>query len=358
MPFETEPNQDFLKFISVKDKDKFENLELLTSLERNHPGMFIKIMGNFEEAKSFRDCLDEQGKPIKISWEEAFKKYYVSNKYIGITKENSDIAEVFGGKGLSQTVFDKAVELRREAKANNVPEHLLGESLREETIIESIERIKNETEKELVSSKKMIEELYDKQFTYEWLSKNDPRNSIMGLFCNCCGTITSSFYGKHIARASITAEDVQNLVIRNSKGNIISKGTFYLNKKQGYGVINDFELNETYRNHESTSGRYDVSPDSKDEQEREMIFKAFQRGVQAFVEKYDEKNPKNPIKQINIGTGYNRLKRQVEGLKKATNNFSVPSEYHFEDASQGQYILYEKSKKSKTIEIGNGGYEK
>lgn len=92
---------------------------------------------------------------------------------------------------------------------------------------------------------------------------------------------------KDIARSSVVAEDVQNLVVRNSKGEIISKGTFYLNKERGYGVINDFELNTTYRKHEQSAGRYNVEPDNKEEQEREMIFKAFQRGVKAFVEKYD-----------------------------------------------------------------------
>lgn len=201
----------------------------------------------------------------------------------------------------------------------------------------------------------MIEELYDKQFTYEWLSKNDPSNSIMGLFCSCCGTITSMAYGKDIARSSVVAEDVQNLVVRNSKGEIISKGTFYLNKERGYGVINDFELNTTYRKHEQSAGRYNVEPDNKEEQEREMIFKAFQRGVKAFVEKYDEQNPEKPIKQINIGTGYNRLKRQVERFRKVSNNLTVPSEYNFQDANKAQHILYERKEQS---EIEKGGNER
>ena len=118
----------------------------------------------------------------------------------------------------------------------------------------SVAIIKNVNSKK--DGRKMIEELYDKQFTYEWLSKNDPHNSIMGLFCSCCGTITSWAYGKDIARSSVIAPDVQNLVVRNSKGDIISKGTMYVNKEKGYAVINDFELNEKYRHHESSSGRY------------------------------------------------------------------------------------------------------
>lgn len=353
MPFETQVSQEFIRFISLKGKGKFENLDLLLSLERDYPGMLIKVMSNFEDAKSFRDCLDENGKPIKISWEEALKKYYLANKYVGITKENIDIAQLFSGKGLSQDIFNEAASLRKEAKLKKVPEHLLGESLKEETILESIERMKRETQAQLMSGKEIIKELYDKQFTYEWLSKNDPSNSIMGLFCSCCGTITSASYGKDIAKSSVLAEDVQNLVVRNSKGEIISKGTFYLNKERGYGVINDFELNTTYRKHEQSAGRYNVEPDDKEEQEREMIFKAFQRGVKAFVEKYDERNPDKPIKQINIGIGYNRLKKQVERFRKVSNNLTVPSEYNFQDARQAQHILYERSEQLKIEKGGN-----
>ena len=137
----------------------------------------------------------------------------------------------------------------------------------------------------------------------------------------------------------------ENIVVRNSNGNIISKGTMYLNKNQGYAVINDFELNDQYRHHEKSEGRYDVEENSKDEKERELIFKAFQRGLKAFTEKYDQKNPSKPIKQINIGMGYNRLKKQVERFKKETSNLTVPAEYSFKDAESMQYILYKKDEK-------------
>ncbi len=297
----------------------------------------------------------KNGNPIKIPWEDALKKFYSDNKFIGVTNENADIAKIFEGKGLSQEVFDKVNDIRQEARNANVPEHILGKTLREETILESIERIKKQTETELVSGKEMIEELYDKQFTYEWLSKNDPHNYIMGLFCSCCGTITSQYYGRDIAIASAIASDVQNLVVRNSRGDIIAKGTMYLNKEKGYAVINDFELNEKYRNHEKSLGKYAVEETSSEEQNREMIFKAFQRGLRVFIEEYDRQNPSKPLTQINIGMGYNRLKRQIERLKKTTSNLSVPAEYSFQDAmNYEQYILYQRVQK----QIENGGQER
>ena len=318
---------------------------MVLNLEKNHPGIFANAITNFNDVKAARESLDENGKPKKVSWEEAFVKFYYKNQYKGVTKENEDIAELFSKKGLSQNTFEMAKSLREEGKQNNIPEHILEEPLKEDTILESIEKLKKQTEQELSNGKEIIEELYEKQFTYEWLSKNDPHNSIMGLFCSCCGSITSSAYGKDIAKSSIIAPDVQNIVVRNSNGNIISKGTMYLNKDQGYAVINDFELNAQYRHHEKSEGRYDVEENSKDEKERELIFKAFQRGLKAFTEKYDQKNPNKPIKQINIGMGYNRLKKQVERFKKETSNLTVPAEYSFKDAESMQYILYKKDEK-------------
>lgn len=205
---------------------------------------------------------------------------------------------------------------------------------------------KRHTEAELESGKQIIEELYAKQFTYEWLSKNDPHNNIIGLFCCCCGSITSSFYGKDIAKVSVIQPDVQNIVVRNSKGEIISKGTMYVNKERGYGIINDFELNERYRHHENSSGRYNVGENSREEQERDMIFGAFLRGLQAFIEEYDKQNPDRPLQQINVGMGYNRLKRQVERFKEATSNLSVPVEYGFQDAASDQRVLYRRQEKT------------
>ena len=157
MPLDVVPNQEFLEFISIQgDKKNLQNLDLILNLERNYPGMFIKVMSNFDEAKSYIETLDDSGKPIIVSWEEALKKFYLSNKYVGVTKENADIAELFGGKGLSQEVFDKANKLRQKAKGANVPEHILGKPIREETILESIERIKRQTDEELASGRAMI----------------------------------------------------------------------------------------------------------------------------------------------------------------------------------------------------------
>ena len=86
--------------------------------------------------------------------------------------------------------------------------------------------------------------------------------------------------------------------------------------------------------------------------ERDLIFAAFQRGIKAFVEAYDEHHPDNPLKQINVGMGYNRLKRNVEQFEKATELLTVPSKYSFADAKELQYVLYKREEqKDKNVNI-------
>ncbi len=351
MKYALKPSQSFLEFITMKDgKKNFGNLELLLEMEKKYPGIFTKVMTSFDKAKLYKEALDKDGKPITISWENALRAFYLSNKYIGITDETEDIARVFAERGISQEIFDEAKSIREKNIKNDVKDHILGESLKEETILESIEKLREQIDGQLLDSKKIVDDLYDKQFTYEWLNKNDPRNFIIGLYCTCCATITSNLYGKNIAISSIESPDVQNIVVKDSKGEIISKGTMYINRKMGYAVINDFEMNRRYRNHEEGIGEYSADKNSKEEKERILIFKAFQRGINDFVKKYNEKNPDKPIKQVNVGMGYNRLKAQVENFKKAKHNLDVPSEYCFRDTETNQYILYNDDKVMDTTE--------
>ena len=351
-------DEDFIKFLSQNNgRKKFKNLEMLLNLELKYPGIFSSVMTAFKKAKKYRDSIDKNGKPIRLPWDEAFKKFFQSVKYYSITEDNEDIAAVFAENGLSQEIFDEASVLRLIAIDEGVSDHILEKPIKEESIMETIERIQANTDKELLNGKKIIEKLFEKKFTYEWLSKNDPRNFILGLYTNCCGTITSDSYGQDIVRASITEPDVQNLVVKDIDGNIISKGTVYVNTVYGYAVINDFELNQRYKSHEKGCGHYNVADDSKDEQEREQIFNAFMRGLQAFIQEYDRQHSDNPIQQISVGMGYNRLKRQIERFKRATYNLRVPIDYQFLDAEANQYILYDREEmiKKSTKEINEKG---
>ena len=353
MSFNAEVVQEFLKFITPQGK-KNDNLELLINLEYDCPGIFSKVMAGFEKAKGYRTTLSEDGTIKTVPWEEALKLFYNDTRYVGVTEENQDIAEVYGSKGVSQMIFEKGSELRKKAREKGVQEHILGREMREQSILESIEELRKQTSEELENTQTLIENLYKKQFSFEWLNKNDPRNGILGLYVSCCGSINSAYYGKKIAESSITERNVQNLVVRDSKGEIISKGTIYVDEEHGYAVFNDFELNHKYREHERESGVY--QGDDKDEselsesekkqrEERNLIFGAFQRGIQAFVEEYDLQHPNCPMQQINVGMGYNRLKRNIRQFEEATELLTVPVEYGFEDAKQGQRVLYRREER-------------
>ena len=340
MPFDIKPNEDYLKFLSVCDKkNNYVNVHILLNLEKDYPGIFTKVMSNFNEVKQYRITLNELGNPIKLSWEEALKNYYFSNKYTGITEENKDIAKIFAEKSISQITFELANELRLNAKNDNIPNHILGKPLKEDTVQDLKRKLKN---KELVD-KESMEKLKYRQFTYEWLDKTDPRNAIIGIYTSCCGTITNQFYGRFITKSSILAPDVQNLVVRDLKGEIIAKGTLYVNKEKGYGVINDFEINDKYKRHEREIGIYKVDENNIEEKQREKIFKAFKRGIADFIIEYNIQNPKKPLTQLNVGMGSNKLKKQMNRFQTAEYNLKVPPEYCFKDASMElQHVLYKK----------------
>lgn len=357
MPDEIKANQEFLDFISVKEgkgKNKeFPNLELLLELENTCPGIFTKVMTNFDSAKKYRKTIGNDGKPQVRSWKEALQTFYCTERYNGVDETNRDIAELFSSIGLNQSILNSASNLRKIALERGITEHILGEPLTEETIAESIKRMKNEPNENLGETKSVINDLYEKKFTYEWLSKKDPINFIIGLYTDCCATITSNYYGKDIVVASITEPDVQNIVIRESgtdgsKGRIISKGTMYVNRKQGYAVINDFELDRKYKKGEKRQpGRYEDEDSKTKSEDRELIYKAYQRGINDFVKMYNIKNPQKPIDVVTVGWDYNRLKKQIERCETAKSSHVVPSEYNFEDTLRKQYVLYSKNSNKK-----------
>jgi hypothetical protein len=359
----SEPNQDFIEFIS---SNGYGNMRTLFVLEKDYPGIFAKAISNFSEVKNRRTTIGADGKNKVIPWEEALIKFYKGMVYTGVSKEDEDIAKVFAQKDLKQSVFDKAVKLRQSAIEENIPEHILGEELKEEkeqleedshveeeSIKDSIKRIKRQTAKSMKQSIDILESIYKKRFYYEWLSKRDAHNPIIGLFCNCCATIENADYGKDISRATIVAPDVQNLIIRNLKDEIVAKAAVYVNSELGYAVINNFELNSGYRQtqvKDPLGGRYSgddkekeakTPKERKEEENRELIFESFMKGIKDFIKRYNELHPDKPIKQVNTGTGYTKLKKQVERFERATQKLTVPANYSFYDAMRyDQYILY------------------
>ena len=344
LPFSGTVSQSFIDFLSVQNtkEEILPNLQMLLKLDEKLPGLFAKAMTGFDRVKTFRSSLDENGKPIAVSWEESFKKFYQEEKYIGINNKNEDIANVFSGAGLSQNIFNQVSDLREKAQLQGVEEHIAGTSVREKTIKEEVESIKRESGEMLAESKQLLEKVFQKQFTYEMLSKYDPNNAIIGLYCSCCANINSEFYGGKIAKATIESPDIQNIVVRNANGDIIAKGALYMNRRFGYGVINDFEINSRYKAHEDVYGDYNVAPGSRDEHERDMIFQAFMRGINAFIKEYDKQHPEMPVNKIHVGLGANKLRKQCLRYAHPPRKLVVPAYYDFIDAMQEQVVLYDR----------------
>lgn len=353
LPANIEPEQDLLKFLSPQGDKDYQNLYMILRLEYNNADVFSKLINNFEKIKSFRLGKDSKS----VSWEDAIYKFYSNEKYTNVKKGDEEIAELMAAKGFSESDYARVILLRDRAKATGVPAHILGEKLREETILESIERIKQDTSDCLESSKQLVEKLYSKQFTYEMLDKFDPKNYIIGVFASCCATVVNTQSGGSIATATVEAEDVQNIVVRNYRGDIVAKGSMYINREVGYGVIHSFEIESAYkrREYEKSSGYYRVDGDHKEERDRELIFDAFMRGINNFVNKYDQKNPQKPIKAITVGMGTNRLKRQSERFRKLSQGYSVPVEYGFTDAMIEQRVLYDRASMLREKKRGKEG---
>ncbi len=316
----------FIKFISHNNNNKeFDNINLLLELEKRNKGIFIRTMFSFDNVEKLRNGINENGKNYIVSWKDAIKKNNLNNTYYDVTDDSKDIAILFNSYGLNQNVFDEAKKIRKLFNQKNTIKSLINKDLKEEN--------------------------NNNSFTYEWLDKSKPENYILGIFCNCCANITSNCYGNNIAKYSILSNNLQNLVVRDENNVIIGKATIFVNKKKGYAVINDFEINKKYRYGESEKnpGIYLYETNYiKTKKEREqtklrlLIFKTFIRGINDFVKEYNNENDIK-IRKVNVGMGANRLKANVlEYMPEMDENkLYVPKKYSFEDATKKhQYMLY------------------
>lgn len=342
--YDVKPNQEFLKFLTHCEKKQYPNLIMLLEFEKTTSGSFAKVMLNFDTVKKYRKTILDKGVPINVPWKEAIGNFLAEKRYTYVTEETKDIALEFAHHNIDEPIFAIAQRYRHNQLGLNIKHHILNSHLKEETILENIERLKNEIENKLQIGVKCLDEIYQKSFTYEFLDKYDPKNLIIGLYASCCATISGRLYGASIAKHSVISNDVQNLVIRDINNDIIAKGTAYVSQNPSYVVFNDFEINEKYRTDESTEkwGYYRY-PHSKNGIAREKIFKAFLRGIKKFVEEYDLEHPDDPITRVTVGGGLNRLNVFCEAFPKVATKLVVPENYKFLDAGEEQYLLYSRN---------------
>lgn len=233
---------------------------------------------------------------------ELFKQQFFQQRFKGVETElHQAVAEELDKWGQEYRYFNIAKEIMDEFVKRQVPTNILGKHLKED-IHSEIKDYTNQTSQlykhGITTAKDIIGKLshkIEKEFTYDWLEKNDPKNLCLGLYCDCCAHILGA--GHTIMKSSILHPDVQTLAVLDKTGQPIGKATIYVNRKEGYGAFNTFELKD---------GNYD----------KEQVYQTFYQGTEDFAREYNRKNPDKPIKKITIGMDYNDLYHKIlEGQK-------------------------------------------
>ena len=283
-------NQEWVDFITNKDVYSALFARLGSDLNANY---IAKIYNHFNNIKEFSRSNkgSQQYKKITLS---SCERYFNKTKFDGITADTCDIAEIFSKFDYEQAHFDEAKSIREEylklKEENKIHDHLIEDI----PIRETLKEIENERGKILSNMREIIKSLCksNNQFTYEFLSKYDAVNFILGKYCSSCAHLDAA--GKGITIASILHPDCQNLVIKDKEGKIIAKSTIYINRNEGYGLLNTIKINN----------KLDVNA-------KKDIYKKFNEAIKVFANKYNKKNPTNPLKQINVGIHSNDLEEEI-----------------------------------------------
>ncbi len=317
---------EFTKFLL--DKNNFAEMMQQEMLEH---GFIIKCYNCFEEIQATNTSNKGSQHQLKPTVKK-FIHFFMKNKFSGITEDNLPIAETISPYFDEQEDFDNAVSIMKEKEELKTPNNIIAEPQIEDGNFDSIDEYIKEVESSLKDLLSNLIDIAVKEFTFEWLAKNDPTNLILGKLCSCCAHLAGAGYG--IMHASIVHPDVQNLVIRDKTGKIIAKSTLFVNRKQGYGVCNNVEIDE------------DV-PD----EDKQKIYDKIKEAIKLFAEKYNSKYPDIPLQQINVGMNNNDLEeliiskdKESEKLLQALNygEYGIYNQTYEGDSSESQYVLWEK----------------
>ena len=266
---------------------------------------------------------------------EKFIDYFKIGKFQNVTPENKKIAETIAPFTSRQDTFDNAVNIEDERIRNNTPNNILGFHLKEENPFRNIDKMADNIKQSSFDTIQNLTDTAENEFTFDWLEKNDPTNLILGKLCSCCAHLESVGYS--IMHGSIVDPNIQNLVIRDINNEIIAKSTLFINRKEGYGVFNNVEVNTSI-------------PIYKHEQ----IYEKFMLGAKQFVENYNKKNPNSPIKIVTVGMGNNDLEQLIREKNKKMpvilkaidyGKYANGSNDYAGDSSISQYVVYNENEK-------------
>ncbi|MBQ8424778.1 MAG: leucine-rich repeat domain-containing protein [Clostridia bacterium] len=334
-----------------------ENFDDFIVEEKNRYGFIARSYAKFEEIQKTNTSNRGSQRQLKPTIKK-FKEYLEENRYDGITEETRPIANTVSPFFGAQTIFDRAVGVMEERKMKNSPDNILSIPLKEERVTSidnpfgTIDKSSSEIQNIQTQTLDNLSKTAENEFTFEWLAKNDPQNLILGKLCSCCAHVDGMGYG--IMRASIIDPNVQNLVIRDEKNEIIAKSTLFINRQEGYGVFNTVQISN------DLPKKY-----------KKQVYEKYMLGIEKFVEQYNKEHPETPLTQINVGMTLNDLKDYIEENHDVSKNllqsinysrYGANGNFYEGDCFIEQYILYKvdnkNTKNKKSIQISTNDTEK
>lgn len=256
-----------------------ENYQELYNREIKKGGFIQRTYTKFRDIS--RTSTSDKGiqRHKKVTFEKVVT-FLAQHKFDNVTESEAPLAEFIGEWYDDQYIWERVKQLLEENE--KAPRNIFTKI----TFDQDGNKIFDNDETHDLKEEK------SNDFSYEWLPKNDWDNFILGKYCNCCAHVNGA--GNGIMRASIITDNVQNLVIRNSLGEIIAKSTLYVNREHGYGVFNNVEASLKLK-----------------EEDLESLYEAFIRGAEEFVRIYNENNDIK-LTQLTIGAGRNRIDNKLE----------------------------------------------
>ena len=352
-------DKEFAEFLFGKDAQKQESTFSELKKEKNYGHLLSKIYLEYKNKETglingryrdiitgklmfrfYRESVDSNGvRSLKekdlVPTLSLFKEYFSKIKFSGVaTLEDEAISkELSKWPGMTQVEFDLAKAVMWQYRLSRVRSNIVGKHLKDMSN-EVVKKISSLGVDSSCSNAILdrLKEVQEKEFTYEWLEKNDPINFVLGLYCNCCASLSGSGYG--IVRASILHPNMQTLIIRDKKGIPVAKSTIYINIKEGYAVFNTIEVAHNMLSF------------------RDEIYKEYMNGVEIFIKTYNEKYPSKPLKKVTVGMNLNDLSKQIKYDKEESEvlpaiNFakygSEYKDYQGDWQKAGQYTLWEDS---------------
>ena len=288
-----ELDYEFIRFF-------MNNYQELIDIEKTTSGFIARVYNSFKDISKGSSANTGEQRHLLVTINRC-KNYFLMKTYPNATEDNLELARALARFFDNEKLLDVAISILDEA--HKAPRNIFGKyTLKDDKRI----FINDEDE-----------DLKEEGFTYnyEWLPKQDVENLFLGKYCNCCAHIEGA--GAGIMRASMILDNVQNLVIRDEEGTIIAKMTLWVDRDKGYGVFNTAEVN---LNHRETS-------------QLESIYEAFLRGLKAFLNRYNENNPHEPITILSIGDYRNALKEMIK--RDNSEETSLPT---IDYSTQGYYV--------------------